>query len=158
MRIRFKAPNEQRAALRAKLARVQQPAPALEILRAVLPADFKPAGIVCVLQSVHPDRFVVRAQVRSEAGVERVFALKAYSDDFVERVWAYSQDLMKRQQSNGHANGHGLCLPMTYVPHERILIFPWVDGRFLSEIVDDPKPELLRRAARIAGSLHRSGI
>jgi hypothetical protein len=158
MRIRFKAPNEQRAALRAQLARVQQPAPALEILRAVLPADFKPASVVCTLQSAHPDRFVLRAQVRSDAGDERAFALKAYSDDFVERVWTYSHDLVKQQQSNGHPNGHGLCLPMTYVPHERILIFPWVDGRFLSEIVDDPKPELLRQAARIAARLHCSGI
>jgi aminoglycoside phosphotransferase (APT) family kinase protein len=46
-------------------------------------------------------------------------------------------------------------LAIAYVPEERLLVFPWVEGQFLSEIVDDRKPELLRLAARLAADLHR---
>ncbi len=154
MRSRFKATKEQRVALRAHMARVQQPAAALAILRTVLPAGFTPTGVICTPQSIHPDRFVVRAQVRSDAGEEREYALKAYSDDFVERVWNYAQVLAKQHQSNGH----GICFPINYLEHERMLVFPWVEGRFLSEIVDDSKPELLRVAAGIAADLHRRSV
>jgi aminoglycoside phosphotransferase (APT) family kinase protein len=49
-------------------------------------------------------------------------------------------------------------LAISYVPEERLLVFPWVDGQFLSEIVDDRKPELLRRAASVAADLHRLPI
>jgi aminoglycoside phosphotransferase (APT) family kinase protein len=45
-----------------------------------------------------------------------------------------------------------------YVPQERVLIFPWVAGQFLSEIVDERKPELLRLAARVAADLHGLAI
>src|SRR6266516_2481085 len=154
MRFRFKPTSEQRSALRAQLARLQQPAAALEILRSVLPADFKATEVICTRQSVHPDRFVIRAQVLSDSGEERAYALKAYSDNFGERVWAYCQKLAEHHQPNPS----GLCLPSSYVPQERLLIFPWVDGLFLSEIVDDRKPELLRQAARVAADLHRLAI
>jgi len=80
--------------------------------------------------------------------------LKAYSDDFVEQVWTHSQSLAQyRQPEYG-----GLCLAIAYVPEEQLLVFPWVDGQFLSEIVDDRKPELLRLAARLAADLHRLPI
>jgi aminoglycoside phosphotransferase (APT) family kinase protein len=69
-------------------------------------------------------------------------------------VWAHSQALAEHHQPNHH----GLCLPKTYLPQERALIFPWVNGLFLSEIVDDRKPELLRQAARLAADLHRKPI
>jgi thiamine kinase-like enzyme len=154
MRLRYKPTSEQRVALRAHMARVQQPAAALAILRTVLPAGFTPTRVICTPQSSHPDRFVVRAQVRSDSGEEREYALKAYSDEFAERVWTYSQVLANQLQSNGH----GICLPIDYLPHERMLVFPWVEGRFLSEIVDDSKPELLRVAARIAAGLQRLSV
>jgi thiamine kinase-like enzyme len=150
MRTRFKPTQEQRAALRAHMARVQQPTVALAILREVLPASFTPASVVCTPQSMHPDRFVLRAQVCSTSGEERVYALKAYSDEFGQQVWNYSQVLSQQHPSNGH----GICLPIRYVEHERTLVFPWVEGPFLSEIVDDSKPDLLGVAARIAADLH----
>src|SRR2546422_5619787 len=154
MRFRFKPTAEQRAALRAQLTRLQQPAPVLETLAAVLPADFKPIGVICTVQSAHSDRFVVRAQVRSAGGEERAYALKVYSDDFGEQVWAHAQTVARYHPRNGN----GLCLPSRYVPRERMLVFPWVDGLFLSEIVDDRKPELLRQAARVAADLHSLAI
>jgi thiamine kinase-like enzyme len=154
MRTRFKPTKEQRVALRAHMARVQQPATAASILRTVLPAGFTLTRVICTPQSIHPDRFVVRAQVRSDTGEERDYALKAYSDEFGQRVSTYAQALAKQHPSNGH----GICLPINYVPHERMLIFPWVNGRFLSEIDDEPKPELLRVAARIAADLHRLSL
>src|SRR5437016_2015873 len=93
MRFRFKPNFEQRTALRAQLARLRQPVAALEVLRSVLPTKFKPASVACTIEGLHKDRFVLRAQVRSGAGEERSFALKAYSDDFGERVWAHGQTL-----------------------------------------------------------------
>ncbi len=150
MRFRFKPNSEQRAGLCAQLARLQQPAAALEVLRSVLPTDFKPANVICTRECIHKDRFVLRAQVRSESGEERAYALKAYSDDFGERVWEYVQALAESMSHN-----NGLCLPTTYLAHERLLIFPWVHGLFLSEIVDGRKPELLRQAAQLAAGLHR---
>ena len=151
MRVRFKPTAERRSALRAQLGRLEQPAEALAILRSVLPHDFAPTGAVVSLQRAHPDRFVVRAQVHSAAGEERAYALKAYSDDFVEHVWTYAQAVAHRYRQNPG----GLCLPIAHIPHERILVFPWVYGQFLSEIVDDRKPQLLREAAWVAAELHR---
>ena len=143
-----------RTALRAQLTHLLRPGAALEILRPVLPRDFAPADALCTVQSVKPDRFVVRAQVRSGSGKERSYALKVYSDDFVARVWAFGQVLAENLPSNQH----GFCLPMTYLADERMLIFPWVEGKFLSEIVDERKPELLRLAANVAADLHRQPI
>ena len=124
MRIRFKPTPEQRSALRAQLTRVQQPATALRILRPTLPAEFTPARAVCTVQSVHSDRFVVRVELCSNAGEERAYALKAYSDDFGEKVWAHARALAEHYPPNHN----GLCLPNHYVPRERLMVFPWVDG------------------------------
>src|SRR6266550_986070 len=153
MRIRFKPTPAQRAAVRAQLTRLEQPggASALEMLGPMLPADFRPTGAACTLQSAHADRFVLRVLARSHTGQERAYALKVYADDFGAHVWAHSQALASRMQPNHD----GPCLPTRYVSSERALVFPWVDGAFLSEIVDDRKPELLRRAARLAANLHR---
>ena len=154
MRFRFKPTLEQRSALRAQLARLQRPAVVREILGSVLPVDFKPTDVVCTPQSVHSDRFVLRARIHSGVNQERAYALKAYSDDFGQQVWAHSQALAEHSQSNPN----GLCLAMAYIPHERLLIFPWVEGVFLSEIVDERKPALLQEVARIAANLHRSAV
>jgi hypothetical protein len=154
MRFRFKPTSEQRTALRRQLVRLEQPATALEVVRSVLPDGFKPTDVVCTVQSVHPDRFVTQVQVRSDTGETHAYALKAYSDDFVERVWTHSQSLAQ----HGQPDYGGLCSAISYVPEERLLVFPWVDGQFLSEIVDDRKPELLRLAARMAADLHRLPI
>ena len=62
MRIRFKPTPAQRAALRAQLARLEQPGSALEILRPMLPADLQPTGAACSLQSAHADRFVAQPE------------------------------------------------------------------------------------------------
>jgi tRNA A-37 threonylcarbamoyl transferase component Bud32 len=150
MRIRFKPTPAQRAAVRAQLARLEQPGPALEMLGPMLPADFRPTGAACTLQSAHADRFVLRVLARSHTGQERAYAVKVYADDFGEHVWAHSQALASRMQPNHDEP----CLPTRYVSSERALVFPWVDGAFLSDIVDDRKPELLRRAARLAANLH----
>src|SRR5262245_27569720 len=124
MRFRFKPPAEQRTALRRQLARLEQPPAALEIVRAYLPDGFKAADAVCAVQSIHPDRFVVRVQVRSSTGDACAYALKAYSDNFVEEVWKHSQVLAQHRQPDYG----GLCLAIGYVPEERLLVFPWVEG------------------------------
>jgi tRNA A-37 threonylcarbamoyl transferase component Bud32 len=154
MRFRFKPTSEQRATLREQLQRLQQPAAALDILRPVLPHDFKSATVTCALQGAHSDRFVMRVQLSSDTGEERAYALKVYSDDFGDQVWTHAQALA----AHSLRTQDGLCLPSHYIRHERMLIFPWVSGPFLSEIVDDRKPELLRRAARLAVNLHRLNV
>jgi len=154
MRFRFKPTAEQRSALRAQLTRLQQPTAVLEVLRCVLPTGFNPTAARCTPLSIHSDRFVLRAQVRSGAGQDCSYALKVYADEFGQQIWRHSRALNEHSQPNGN----GLCLPTTYLPQERMLIFPWVDGVCLSEIVDGRKPELLRQAAQIAASLHCSGL
>ena len=154
MRIRFKPSSEQRAALRIQLGRVQQPATASSILRSAAAVEFDPARAVCAVQSVHSDRFVVRLRIWSHAGEERTYALKVYSDDFGERVWTYAQSLAAQLPSDHH----GVCLPIHYLPQERMLIFPWVDGLLLSEIIDERKPMLVRGAVEVAAALHRLRI
>src|SRR5204863_6977027 len=136
MRIRFKPTPAQRAAVRAQLARLEQLEPALEIVAPTLPADFQVDDTTCALQSAHADRFVVRVRVRSTTGQERSYAVKVYADDFGEQVWAHSQALARRLQPTDD----GLCLPLQYVSSARALVFPWVDGTFLSDIVDHRKP------------------
>src|SRR5438034_8389740 len=154
MRFRFKPTTVQRVALRAQLVRFDQPAVVLEILRPVFPAGFKTADILCTVQSVHPDRFVTRVRARSETGEDRAYALKVYSVDFVERVWTHSQALAEHTQPEYG----GICTASHYIPQERLLIFPWVEGEFLSEIVDERKPELSTVAAKVAADLHRLPI
>lgn len=152
MRIRPPATREQRRALRATLARIQQPEVALEIARSCLDTGIEPESVVCTLQSSHPDRFVLLVRLRSAAGEDLGCALKVYADDFGEQMWALAQS-MKEQDPANHT---GLCLPRRYLPEERTLVFPWVDGVRLSDIVDDRKPELLRRAAVLTAELHRT--
>jgi hypothetical protein len=151
MRFIFRPSTEQRAALQERLTQLRQPATALELLAPILPAGFRSASAVCSEYSVHPDRFVIRVQLRSTAGEQRGYAVKAYADDFDERVWAYAQTLAAHQT----ALRDGLCLPMHHLPRERILIFPWVEGRSLAEIGDHRAPALLRRTASLAAALHR---
>jgi phosphotransferase family enzyme len=154
MRFHFDPTPEQRAALEAQLARLQQPVAALELLAPILPAGLAPATVVCTLQSVHTDRFVVQVRLRAQSGAERMYALKAYSDDFGERVWAHAQQLVERLPPRLHRP----CLPIRYLPQERVLVFDWVEGWILSKIVDGRKPELLRHAAAVAADLHRAPL
>src|SRR5207248_11169452 len=83
------------------------------------------------------------------------YALKAYSDDFGQNVWKHGQAL--RASLDPHQEP-GLSLPIAHRERERLLIFQWVNGVFLSEIVDERKPELLQKAAKIAAELHSSKI
>ena len=153
MRIPPRPTPERSSALEARLARLQQPAAVLEILGSSLQAGFAPARVRCSVQSIHSDRFVLRAQLRSESGVERAYALKSYAGDLGRRLWERSRALADRFESE-----HGeISLPSRYLPRERLLVFPWIDGRPLSEIADGRKPGLLQRAARLAADLHRSG-
>lgn len=154
MRIRFKPTSRQRSALRAQLARFRRPAEVVETLRRVLPVDFKPGDVTCSPESVHSDRFVVRVRVRPADGRADGYALKVYSDDFVGAVWEHSRSLLERVPADHEA----ICLPSAYIAGERMLVFPWVEGTFLSGITDGRKPRLLRRAARLAARLHGSGI
>jgi tRNA A-37 threonylcarbamoyl transferase component Bud32 len=151
MRFRFEPTVEQRTALRAQLARFQEPGFVLAMLHSSLPAGFDPTSVACTLQRAHSDRFVMRVRLRSRAGEERAYALKAYADDFGRHVWAHCRVLAPHYWSDHD----GPCLPIRYLPHHRVLVFPWLDGLPLSKIVDERKPELLRRAATLAADLHR---
>jgi len=133
MRFRYDPTSEQRDRLQAQLARLQQPAAALEVLRSAMPADLRPTDAICTVQKVRSDRFVLRVQARLNGVGERGYALKVYSDDFGGQVWAHSRALA------GHypPNHDGLCLASHYLPQERILIFPWVDGMCLSKLDDE---------------------
>jgi len=154
MRFHFDPTPEQRAALEGQLARLQQPTPALELVAAILPVGFAPASAVCTQRSAHSDRCVVQVRVRSHGGEERVYALKAYSDDFGERVWAHAQRLAEHLPPQLDRPS----LPIRYLPQERVLVFDWVEGQILSKIVDGRKPELLRQAAALAAQLHRAPL
>ena len=151
MRLRFKPTSEQRFALRTKLVRLDEPAAVREVLRSILPAEFKLAHVVSTVQSVHADRFVTRVLARSVTGEERAYAFKVYSDDFAEQVWEHSQAVAKHPQPEYG----GLCTATHYLANERLLVFPWVEGAFLSEVVDERKPELLQVAAKVAADVHR---
>jgi len=151
MRLEFMPSPERRAALRAQRARLEQPTEVLTVLRSELPTDVAAAGVACSVESVHPDRFVLRARVCTRLGEGLSYALKAYADDFGARVWAHARALAAcREMAPG-----SVCLPIRYVAHERLLVFPWVDGRCLTDIEDDRAPELFRRAACLTASLHR---
>ena len=155
MRFRFDPTYTQRAALRTQLACLLDADGANDALPRLLdtglPAGFQPVSAQCTVQRVHADRFVVQAQLRSGAGEECAYALKVYADDFGERVWAHAQALGRHLQPNHRL----VCLPNRYIPHERMLVFPWFEGEFLNRIVDGRKPELLRQAARLVADLHR---
>lgn len=152
MRVGFSASWEQRKAIRLQQARLSRPEPLLEIVRSSLPPDFTPASVTGSVQSAHPDRFVTRVDVRSASGEVRVFAVKAYADDFGKRVWSVARMLV---ENGGPTELH---LPSAYNPQERALVFPWVEGEALSDIVDERKSHLLRRAAELAARLHRVPI
>ncbi|HET7250790.1 MAG TPA: phosphotransferase [Gemmatimonadales bacterium] len=151
MRTRFKPSPEQRSDLRAQLARAQTPPVALQLVHPVLPQGFVPSEVQVTTERVHPDRFVLRVEARSADSASRTFALKGYADDFVERVWAYSRALALVHRPNHR----GLSLPIHYSAPDRLLISEWVPGEFLSDVLDDRKPDLLRQAALLVADVHR---
>jgi len=131
MRLEFTPSPERRASLRAQRARLEQPTDVLTVLRSALATDVAAGGVACTVESVHPDRFVLRARVCTRLGEWRAYALKAC----------------------GQMAPDGLCLPIRYVAQEHLLVFPWVEGRCLADIGDDGA--LFRRAACLTASLHR---
>lgn len=144
--------HAERIDLGARLSRLQGPAALLEILAPELPPGFAPAGVHCTVQSLHNDRFVLQARLRSDAGVERRYALKVYVGGAGHSLWERARTLAR-----GFESEHGtLALPTRYIERERMLVFPWIEGEPLSGIVDGRKPELIERAARLAADLHRS--
>ena len=151
LRSRPRPTRDQRKALLEALAEYQQPAIALEVVRPSLPQGFEPQAVTCSLKSLHPDRFVLHVNVHPSAGRDQGYALKVYSDDFGEQIWALMRNVAERYRSSGD----GFCLPACYLPLRRTLVSPWVEGVRLSDVVDARKPELLRRAARLAAELHR---
>src|SRR5262245_33386968 len=155
MRRRFKPTWLQRRAVRDNIIRLVQPGQVLGVLRrAGIPEDFAPTDADFRLESVHPDRFVLRAALRLHGRVARSYALNVYAADFGEQVWRHCRTVAGHEGSADWA----LCLPEHYVPEERMLLFPWIEGRFLSDISDERRPDLQRRAARLAAYLHRMPI
>src|SRR5262245_8766969 len=152
MRRRFKPTWQQRRSVRENIIRLVQTGKVLEILRREgIPEDFKPTDADFRLESLHPDRFVLRVKLHSNGHVARAYALKAYADEFAERVWKHCQALAAQATCPYGSLG----LPTHYIADERILVFPWVEGPFLSEISDGRRPDLQRDAARLAAHLHR---
>jgi len=151
LRIRPQSTRAQRKDLSSALTRFQRAEASLDVVRSCLPQGFAPASIVCNLQSRHPDRFVMQVKVCSAADEEKSFAVKVYSDDFGAEMWELAQQLAEESGTGTY----GLCLPERYVREQRALVFPWVEGERLNEIVDERKPDLLRRAAALAADLHR---
>jgi phosphotransferase family enzyme len=153
-RLRSRPTRDQRKALCATMASFQQPETALELVRPCLPYGCHPQAIACTVKSVHPDRFVLHVRVGVEGGEELALALKVYADDFGRTVWRLAQALAGRDGSVHD----GVCVPTRYLPERRTLVFGWVEGPRLSEVVDERKLELLRRAARLVADLHRAPL
>ena len=149
----FKPTDAQRAALRAQSERLRQPEAMLELLRSGLPDGCRPHSVVsCALQSTHPDRAVLRAETRLPSGTEQAYAVKIHGDDIAERVWSFTRAMAG---SDGGDDRDGACVPIGFVPSERALISPWIDGALLSEVLDSRTAGLLHRAAVVAAELHQ---
>src|SRR5262245_6396499 len=142
--------REQRREFRDTLARMHRSEVALELARACVPEDFEPAAAECTLRSTRMDRFVLQLVVRSHTGSERSFAVKVHAGDVGERMWALAQRLARDEPWSRRS----LALPLRYLARDRALVFPWVHGDRLSDIVDERKPQLLRMAAALVGRLH----
>jgi tRNA A-37 threonylcarbamoyl transferase component Bud32 len=151
LRSRPRPTRDERVALRATLEAFQHPVAALELVRPCLNDAWDPRVVSSIVKSAHPDRFVLRVRVASSTGEAMSLALKVYSDDFGATMWALAATIADHTPSGAD----GLCLPSHYLADRRALAFPWVEGPRLSDIVDDRKPDLLRRAARLAAGLHR---
>lgn len=152
----FRPTDQQRSALLARAERLRQPMGMLELLRSALPPGLAPAAVVaCTPGTAHPDRFVLRVQARAESGEERIYAVKAYGDDVVERIWTFTQAVAERITA---ADTDGLSLPIAYAKGEQALIAPWVEGVLLSEITDARTAPLLSRAASLTAALHRLAV
>src|SRR5262245_1816183 len=94
MRRRFKPTWIQRRAVKENIIRLAQTGCVLEIFRrAGIPGDFVPTDADFRLESLHPDRFVLRVRLHSNGYRARAYALKAYADEFGEQVWEHCQAL-----------------------------------------------------------------
>lgn len=154
MRLDFAMPDAQsRRELGERLARLQQRAALVTLLREGLPDEPDPENADATLVSLHPDRFVLR--VATAAG--RVYACKAYVGDRGRELFA-----LHRQIAADCARRHVDCpvwSPLAYLPSERLLISPWLDGPTLSgSLVDDGRPQLLAAAAAALATLHGSAV
>ena len=146
--------RERTRAMREALDRTTQPEVAAEILGACLGARIDPSGVRCTVQAERPDRFVMRAAIRTARGEARAYAIKVYLTDFGQQVWEFSRALARVASPDRD----GPVLAIGYVPRFRALVFPWIEGERLSDIVDARKPELLRRAAALVAEFHRAPV
>jgi phosphotransferase family enzyme len=152
----FRPTDEQRAALRSRLERLQQPQTMLEVVRRGLPNDLAPTTIdSCELVSAHPDRAVLQVRVRVDSRGPRTYAVKIYSDDIVEGVWRLTRAMAGRDAGD---EDDGMCLPIGFVPAEQTLISPWIDGTLLTEVPHARKRELLQRASAVTATLHQLAV
>src|SRR5262245_7380961 len=153
LRSRARLTREIRHQLRESLTRLLRPEVALELAREYLPpGDFEPVTADCTLRSSRVDRFVVKVVLRSASGDERAYAVKVHGGDFAERMWALARRLSRDEPWTREV----LVLPLRYVARARGLVFPWIEGDRLSDIVDERKPGLLRQAAEIVARIHLS--
>src|SRR2546427_978403 len=155
MQLQFKKPGpDERSTLRSQLSRLRDPACAQEMLSSHVPSISRSAQSTCTLCSLHPDRFVLRVDLLQKRGLRRSYALKVYAGDSGRKVWDLSQAIRATC-----TDASSLCLPIAYVPSQRLLILPWVDGVPLS-CIREPRlfRGLLEDAANLTANIHRSGI
>jgi len=154
MRLEFSASPAQRASLRAQRARLETPTEVLGLLRPMLASGVAVTGLTSSVESVHPDRFVLRARIHTRQGGWSAYALKAYADDFGARVASLGRQVAA---SRGLAPG-GVCPPLRYIGYERVVVFPWVEGECLAAIADERATALYRAAGCLAARFHRLGL
>ncbi len=154
MRIRFKPTPEQRVGLRALLDRFGEADYVRLLLTPLVDEKLGGGPVRCTRQNSHSDRFVLKVELRNADGEDISYAVKTYSDDFGSNVWTYAETLRRHFDDEDD----GVCLPLGYDGPRKTLVFPWIEGETLSKIVAERKPELLKRAGRLAARLHRLSV
>jgi aminoglycoside phosphotransferase (APT) family kinase protein len=142
-----------------QLARLSDPAHVQALLAQIYaPQGGPPAASygVNVVRYRPGQRHVLRYDPGGRVGKGSLFA-KVYNSEKGERVSAVVDAVADRLASTGA--GLTTVRPQAYLPEETTLLYPWVEGRPLSQLLQSPgsaSDELLARAGAALRALHRT--
>src|SRR5262249_21259988 len=151
---------EQRAALRERFHALLDPAEALALLQHFRPGQAEPVLATCSPAREPKDRCVIRVQTITATGERAAYALKCYVDDRGAEIQAVYRALAAYWSERGEPCP--VCVPLSYIPAERLLILPWLDGLSLADAIAAGHGDFVAAAvphlAALLAQLHQSAI
>lgn len=138
-----KGSAEERERVGRRLAQLLEPQAALALVRR-LPGNGIAVHAQCSALRRAKDRYVIRVEIRTAEGTSSLYALKGYADERGGEIGALCERLGRYWARRGEPSP--AILPVCYLPEDRLLVLPWIEGVSLAEAVAMARVQLVRHA------------